>query len=234
MGANATTFVPAYVSGEVLTAADLNVTNSGVPVFASTTTRDAAFGGAGEKTLAEGQLCYVENLTGAAQIQYYDGAAWTSLVPSGVVQVKSVTKTDTFTTTSVTFVDLTGLSLSITPTSASNKILAFYDVQCSGVVGVNMGGINLVRNSTAICQADAAGVRSVASSIVPELVAAAAGQVANSFLDSPATTSATTYKLQIRSGSSGQTIFVNRTNSDTDNVVFFRGTSTLTIMEVTP
>jgi hypothetical protein len=43
MGVNATTFVPAYVAGEVLTAANLTVTNSGVPVFADTTARDAAF-----------------------------------------------------------------------------------------------------------------------------------------------------------------------------------------------
>jgi hypothetical protein len=76
MGANATTFVPAYVASEVLTAANLNVTNSGIPVFATTVTRDAAFGGTGEKTLAEGQFAYIEatNTT-----QYYDGAAWQSV-----------------------------------------------------------------------------------------------------------------------------------------------------------
>ena len=73
MGANATTFVPAYVAGEVLTAADLSVTNSGIPVFATSVTRDASFGGTGEKVLAEGQFAYIEatNTT-----QYYDGAAW--------------------------------------------------------------------------------------------------------------------------------------------------------------
>jgi hypothetical protein len=76
MGANATTFVPSYTSGEVLTAANLSVTNSGIPVFATTVTRDAAFGGTGEKVLAEGQMAYIEasNLT-----QYYDGAAWQTL-----------------------------------------------------------------------------------------------------------------------------------------------------------
>jgi hypothetical protein len=76
MGANATTFVPAYVAGEVLTAADLSVTNSGIPVFATTVTRDAAFDGTGEKTLAEGQFAYIEatNTT-----QYYDGSAWQSV-----------------------------------------------------------------------------------------------------------------------------------------------------------
>ena len=76
MGANAVTTVPVYTAGEVLTAADLNITNSGIPVFATTTTRDAAFGGTGEKTLAEGQFAYIEatNTT-----QYYDGAAWQSV-----------------------------------------------------------------------------------------------------------------------------------------------------------
>jgi hypothetical protein len=151
----------------------------------------------------------------------------------GVVQVKSVTKTNTFTTTSTSFVDLTDLTLSITPTSASNKILCFYSVIASGLAGINMGGINLVRGATAISQADAAGLRTVASSIVPELAGATSGLVSNSFLDSPATTSATTYKLQIRTGGAG-TIVVNRTGTDTDNAVFFRGTSSLTIMEVTP
>ena len=87
MGANATTFVPSYTAGEVLTAANLSVTNSGIPVFATTTTRDAAFGGTGEKTLAEGQFAYIEatNTT-----QYYDGAAWQSVgVSPGLVFITS-------------------------------------------------------------------------------------------------------------------------------------------------
>ena len=81
MGANATTFVPAYVSGEVLTAADLTVTNSGIPVFADSTARTAAFGGTGEKVLAEGQFSYLEDTNVTS---FYDGAAWQpvgSLVP---------------------------------------------------------------------------------------------------------------------------------------------------------
>lgn len=73
MGANATTFVPTYVAGEVLTAADLNVTNSGIPVFADSTARDAAFGGTGEKVLAEGQYAYLESTNAT---QFYDGTSW--------------------------------------------------------------------------------------------------------------------------------------------------------------
>ena len=76
MGANATTFVPAYVSGEVLTAADLTVTNSGIPVFADATARNNGFGGTGEKVLAEGQYAYLED-TKATQV--YDGSNWVSV-----------------------------------------------------------------------------------------------------------------------------------------------------------
>jgi hypothetical protein len=93
MGANATTFVPAYVAGEVLTAADLSVTNSGIPVFADSTARDAAFGGSGEKVLAEGQFAYLESTNGT---QYYDGAAWQSVgTTPGLVCVKAETAVTT-------------------------------------------------------------------------------------------------------------------------------------------
>jgi len=231
MGANAQTAVPVFTAGQVLTAVQQTQINTGVPVFATTVTRDAAFGGAGEKTLAEGQFAYLED---SNTTQYYDGSAWQSVATtSAVVQVKSVTKTSTFTTTSTSFTDLTDLTLSITPTSASNKVLCFYSVIASGNSTTNMGSLNLVRSATAISQADAAGSRSVASSIIPEVTAALVGQVSNSFLDSPATTSATTYKLQIKTNIAG-TIYVNRTQTDTDNVAFGRGTSSLTIMEVTP
>ena len=89
MGANATTFVPAYVSGEVLTAADLTVTNSGIPVFATTVTRDAAFGGTGEKVLAEGQFAYLEDTN---TTQYYDGAAWQSVAPTRQIAIFNETQ----------------------------------------------------------------------------------------------------------------------------------------------
>jgi hypothetical protein len=73
MGANAQTAVPAFTAGQVLTAAQMTQVNTGVPVFADTTARDAAFGGAGEKVLAEGQYAYIEatNTT-----QFYDGSSW--------------------------------------------------------------------------------------------------------------------------------------------------------------
>ena len=75
MGANAQTSVPKYTAGEVLTAANQNISaGTGVPVFATTATRDAAFGGTGEKVLAEGQTCYIE--AAPNRLMIYDGTTW--------------------------------------------------------------------------------------------------------------------------------------------------------------
>jgi hypothetical protein len=77
MGANAQTTVPTFTASQVLTADQMNQSaRTGVPVFANTTARDAAFGSSGEKTLAEGQLCYLEDTN---KVQYYDGSAWANL-----------------------------------------------------------------------------------------------------------------------------------------------------------
>ena len=87
MGANAQTTVPTFTAAQVLTADQLNQrARTGVPVFADTTARDAAFGGSGEKTLAEGQLCYLESTD---KVQFYNGTSWANL--------GSVTNVDEFT-----------------------------------------------------------------------------------------------------------------------------------------
>jgi hypothetical protein len=61
--ANTQTSVPVFTAGQVLTAAQQNQINTGIPVFADSTARDAAFGGTGEKTLAEGQFAFLEDTT---------------------------------------------------------------------------------------------------------------------------------------------------------------------------
>ena len=73
MGANAQTSVPAFVTGQVLTAQQQTEINTGIPVFADSTARDAAFGGTGEKTLAEGQFAFLEDTD---TTQFYDGSTW--------------------------------------------------------------------------------------------------------------------------------------------------------------
>jgi hypothetical protein len=90
MGVNAQTSVPAFTSGQVLTAQQQTEINTGVPVFATTVTRDAAFGGTGEKVLAQGQLAYIEATN---IVQYYNGTSWATLGPadSGLTLVSSTT-----------------------------------------------------------------------------------------------------------------------------------------------
>ena len=87
MGVNAQIEVPAFTAGQVLTAAEMTQINTGIPVFATTTTRDAAFGGAGEKVLAEGQFAYIE---ATDTTQYYNGSAWVQVgASSGLVRIGS-------------------------------------------------------------------------------------------------------------------------------------------------
>lgn len=86
MGANQQTSVPAFVASQVLTAQQVTEINTGVPVFADSTARTNAFGGTGEKVLAEGQLSYLES---DGKIYVYNGTSW--------VSISSVTKVDAFT-----------------------------------------------------------------------------------------------------------------------------------------
>lgn len=89
MGLNAQTAVPVFTAGQILTAQQQKEINTGIPVFATTTTRDAAFGGAGEKTLAEGQFAYIE---ASDTTQYYDGSTWQTLgITPGLRVVKAET-----------------------------------------------------------------------------------------------------------------------------------------------
>lgn len=168
-------------------------------------------------------------------------------VPSGskivqagsVLQVVSTTKTDTFTTSSTSYVDVTGLSLNITPSSTSSKILLFVDVQ--GISGVSTGdaisAMRLVRNSTAIAVGDASGSRTQASAGfgLPEgynrseqLIYTTTAGI--NFLDSPATTSSTTYKIQVRV--EAYSMAINRSLTDADNASYNRLASTITAMEI--
>jgi hypothetical protein len=94
---NEQTSVPLFVANTVLTASQQNLSaGTGVPVFATTITRDAAFGGS-NKALAEGQLCY---LSSTNVVQYYDGAAWATVGPaaapsSGLVFISSTSSLST-------------------------------------------------------------------------------------------------------------------------------------------
>jgi len=159
---------------------------------------------------------------------YVSGQVVQAVVGVGkVLQVVSTTKTDTFSTTSTSFVDVTGLSVSITPTSTTSKIF----VQVTAPVGqsASIVSMRLLRGSTAIDVADASGTRPLGFAYSDSSASSQSFVLATNFLDSPATTSATIYKIQVLTNTS--TIYVNRTFRDTDGLDG-RMTSTITVMEI--
>ena len=77
-------------------------------------------------------------------VRIWNGSAWKTLAYSdyssgSVIQVASTSKTDPFSTSSTSFVDVTGLSVSITPTSTSSKILVlgYVHTSVSGDIAFN-------------------------------------------------------------------------------------------------
>jgi hypothetical protein len=150
-----------------------------------------------------------------------------------ILQIVSTTKTDTFSTSSTSFVDITSFSVSITPQSTSNKILIF--------VTVNSGAqtrdarYRLVRGSTDIAIGDAASNRTRVTfqggnNHDASTDTAVMRTATMNFLDSPSSTSSITYKLQISSYTN--TVYVNRSHIDSDSSDYNRGVSTITVMEV--
>jgi hypothetical protein len=158
-----------------------------------------------------------------------------SALPTGsVLQVVQTVKSDTFSMSSSTFADITGLSVSITPTSSSSKILVLFSTTL-GILPTTAysAGVRLLRGSTSIYIGDASGSRIRASGWVWNGPSSYNMYVlSGSFLDSPATTSSTTYKLQAASGYSGQTLSINRDpiNADADYTGLVP--SQITLMEI--
>ena len=156
----------------------------------------------------------------------------------GITQVKQTVKTDSFSYTGTTsFVDVTGLSASITPTSTSSKILVLYDLNWATEEG--HVDCRLMRDSTMIKVGDTAGNRTRAtghwhdggdqSGDKYDIV-----QTSGTFLDSPATTSSVTYKMMVGTpNSSSYNVMVNRSGHDSNSTWEGRTASTLTVMEVT-
>jgi hypothetical protein len=150
-----------------------------------------------------------------------------------VLQVVSATKTDTFTTTSGTYVDITGMSVSITPSNSANKILVLVNLSIINSSTSTRYIFRLVRDSTAIGSGSGEGTRVgvMSGSQTTSATGGFLGTLGGIHLDSPATTSATTYKLQTYAIDAG-TIVVNRTMSDTDGSSYFRTSSSITAMEI--
>ena len=159
-------------------------------------------------------------------------------MPTGsVLQVVQTVKSDTFSASpaQTVFVDITGLSVSITPTSATSKILVFIDVAVgSSTTTTGTCNVRLVRNSTPIYIGDAAGSRARSIMSFPYVADAQFDifRYSGVYLDSPATTSSTTYKYQIAGQNSSYTVYVNRTHYDDNRWEDPRVASSITVMEI--
>lgn len=220
-----------FTTGDVLTAADANgyLASQVVMVFASAAARTSAIA-----SPQEGMISYLKDTN---SLDKYDGSAWVAVAGGGgkVLQVVSTAKTDTFTSTSTSFTDITGLSVAITPSSASSKVLVFYSIvgASSATTGDSIASIRLMRDSTAIGIADSAGSRQRATGSISTRETNATTinfTSAGQFLDSPATTSALTYKVQGITGAG--TFYINRTQGDADATSSYRTISTITVMEI--
>ena len=147
-----------------------------------------------------------------------------------VLQVVSATYTTSTSTSSTSYID-TGLTATITPSSTTSKILIFINhtenYKTAGNVNNNLQ-INLVKNGTEITQFNnSLGYTGTTMDLV--------FSASYSYLDSPATSSSITYKIQAcaRTDGQGGTMYINRSNTDRDTVSYdARGVSSIVVMEI--
>ena len=142
-------------------------------------------------------------------------------LPAGVggkvLQVVSTVKGDVFSTTSTSFTDVTGLSVAITPSATSSKILILIDFKGTlGILSSVTAYMKLLRGSSDIYNLGEVG------GSTNNFMAYSGGI----YLDSPSSTSAVTYKVQLRGD--GQTVGCNRNQSSTQD----RSDSSITVMEI--
>lgn len=147
------------------------------------------------------------------------GLKWAAPAGGGKVLqvVYASTTTEVFNTTQ-TFSD-SNLSATITPTSATSKILVLVNQNVAKVAGNanNAVKLRLMRGGTAILDPITTQEKYTGSSL--ENV----GSVGTSYLDAPSTTSATTYKTQFANNTTASAVYAQYNNNNT---------STITLMEI--
>lgn len=188
-------------------------------------------------TTATGTMQNVVGLGTAGQVLTSNGA---SALPSwqggsagtGIIfQVQTTTTTTNFSTSSTTLVDVTGLAVTITPSSNSSKILVLCSISSSNSSGGATNQYQLVRGSTSIGQGSSSGSGFQCTAASCEGVQTNwTNSTSINFVDSPATTSATTYKMQMQVTSG--TGYVNTAQNNTSAPAYSLMISTITVMEI--
>jgi hypothetical protein len=206
-----------YVGGELVSATDATDLLVSSTDDTGTPWEIPYIDGGGEGSLA----AFSEDLADAVAAGL--SAAGSEGIGPNVVQT---VKTDVFTSTSATYVDITGFAATITPSSNTSKILVVSSIT-AGVSGAELVAYRILRGTTSLVTAD--GQDFIQSSDLGRSTAQRdmTNPLVHVFVDSPNTTSAITYKGQIRR--SGSTVSVNRSGAGD-----YRGISTLTLIEVAP
>ena len=161
------------------------------------------------------------------------GATVTGLSAGKVLQVVTVDKSDTYSLgTTGTWTDITGLSVAITPSSTSNKILVGINLSIGfSVASTNM--FRITRDGTAISVGDSDGSRRQATvGWYPGVNSSSVhGSLSYNYLDSPSTTSSVTYKVQVNIENA--TFYLNRSGRDSNSTTQDgRRTSNIVLMEI--
>jgi hypothetical protein len=166
-----------------------------------------------------------------ADINASAAIAGTKLTGAGkVLQVVSSFKSDTASTSSTSFTSL-GLSVSITPSSASNKILILTDAKIGHSTG-QVRYVALFKDGSIISTGDTAGTRIKAGITLTDGDGSQKIEpYAVTFLDSPSTTSSVTYAIYGRVYTSG-TVYINRSDNDGDAGNDARAGSSIIVMEI--
>ena len=155
------------------------------------------------------------------------GLSKASLPTGSVLQVVSSTFSDASNIASTSYTDIAGSSLSITPTSATSKILVMVNITCQiryDATGHQEGSLQILRGASSIKEFG----RVLLDYYIPfsstGLLIGATPSI--TYLDSPATTSATTYKIQ------GKCFTTASTGRLTVNEAGSNSNSTITLMEI--
>jgi hypothetical protein len=212
-------------------AADWNAFNSKLASLAATAGGGLAIGGS-----ATAPTVGLTTSCAGGQILKWNGSAWACAadVDTSKANVVSTEFTNVAKLTSTTFVDVPGFSATITPSSASSRVLVMANV-VAGMNSATTGGYRIVRGATPIAvPPDVGGYVSVSSASFY----GGSGDSNNNeeasvtFLDSPGSAGAVTYKIQVYAPQ-GTTIVVNGLGSDTAGLNWSqRARSSLTLMEM--
>ena len=158
------------------------------------------------------------------------GLTSTGMPAGSIVQVLQTQKTDTFTSSNSTWVDITGLSQSITMTSASNKVLV--QVNLSILNGTTTGSISALKRDSTFIGLAASGYGNRQNGLGAELYnprSDVTRTTSYSVLDTPGTG---THTYQVVVDPNSYTVYVNRTEADADSDDYSRGTSDIILMEI--